>query len=93
MYLIKISKNFKKSYKRLKSSGAKESIFKDFRTAVKILVSGNKLPSIYRDHSLKGEYIGYNEFHIKGNLLVIYKIQKDILTLVLVDIGSHSELF
>ena len=40
-----------------------------------------------------GELFGYRECHIKGDLLLIYKIEKENLILILVDIGSHSQLF
>lgn len=93
MYLIKRSKNFKRSYKKLKRSGVKKSVFEDLKYVIKILVSGDKLPIIYKDHALEGEYLGYRDCHIKGDLILIYKIEKDILILVLADIGSHSELF
>lgn len=93
MYLIKRSKNFKRAYKKLKKSGVKKSVFEDLKYVIKILVSGNKLPINYKDHALEGEYFGYRDCHIKGDLILIYKIESDILILVLADIGSHSQLF
>lgn len=55
------------------------------------LLSGETLPPEALDHPLKGEYTGFREFHISGDLLVIYKIVDDVLHLV--RIGSHSQLF
>lgn len=49
------------------------------------------LPKEAKDHLLKGNWQGYREFHISGDLLVIYKIENNILYLV--RIGSHSQLF
>jgi len=46
-----------------------------------------------RDHALSGEWHGYRECHIKGDLLLVYQIHDDVLVLVLVDIGSHPQLF
>lgn len=43
------------------------------------------------DHPLKGEWSSYREFHISGDLLVIYTIRGE--TLELLRIGTHSELF
>ncbi|HRF56118.1 MAG TPA: type II toxin-antitoxin system mRNA interferase toxin, RelE/StbE family [Campylobacterales bacterium] len=40
---------------------------------------------------MDGEWSDFREFHIGGNLLVIYKIQGK--TLNLLRIGSHSQLF
>ena len=93
MYSIKKTKSFKKSYKKLKKSGIKLSVFEDLKFVISTLANNDKLPKIYMDHELNGEYYGYRDCHIKGDLILIYKIQKDILFLVLADLGSHSELF
>lgn len=55
------------------------------------LLSNEILPPEALDHALKGEYINYREFHISGDLLVIYKMTDE--TLYLVRIGTHSQLF
>ena len=47
----------------------------------------------YKDHALKGNFAGYRECHIRPNWLLIYKIDKQILTLVLTRTGTHSDLF
>jgi len=44
-----------------------------------------------RGTPLKGNYSDYREFHISGDLLLIYRVEDE--TLKLVRIGSHSELF
>lgn len=43
------------------------------------------------DHSLKGDFKGFRECHIFGDLVVIYKQDKEILTLY--RIGRHQDLF
>jgi len=55
------------------------------------LISGEILPSEAKDHSLKGDWIGYRELHISGDLLLVYKIENE--TLYLTRIGSHSQIF
>jgi len=62
-------------------------------TVVKLLSEEKPLPSKYKDHPLKGNFAGYRECHIRPNWLLMYKIDKKILTLVLVRTGSHSDLF
>ena len=44
-----------------------------------------------KDHALKGEWQDFREFHISGDVLVIYKIEND--TIKLVRLGTHSQLF
>ena len=43
------------------------------------------------DHALGGKWKGYRECHIRADLLLIYR--KFNQTLLLVRLGSHSELF
>ena len=56
------------------------------------LRQGITLDEKYKDHILKGEYAGFHECHIKPDWLLIYLIDNDVLTLTLVDTGSHSDL-
>lgn len=60
---------------------------------VDTLHQGKPLAEKYRDHSLIGNYKGFRECHIKPDWLLIYLIENDILTLTLVDTGSHADLF
>ncbi len=57
------------------------------------LRQGRALDEKFHDHSLSGNYTGFRECHIKPDWLLIYLIENDILTLTLVDTGSHSDLF
>jgi len=56
-----------------------------------ILLNGETLPVEARDHSLTGAYQDTREFHISGDLLIIYLLTET--ELVLIRIGSHSQLF
>ena len=47
----------------------------------------------YRDHELNGKFKGFRECHIKPDWLLVYLIENDILTLTLVDTGTHSDIF
>lgn len=93
MYTIRRLKDFEISIQRLKHSGMKSATKKKIEQTIDMLASGQKLPLSYKDHSLHGELSKYRECHIQGDLLLIYKIEKEHLILVLVDIGSHSQLF
>ena len=46
-----------------------------------------------KDHALLGKYKGYRECHIQPDWLLIYLIEDDILTLTLIDTGTHADLF
>ena len=91
MYVRFYTKLFQKSFNKVLRSGKIKRQEVDF--VVDILAFGNSLHPIYRDHALQGEYEGYRGCHIRGDILLIYKIENQKLVLVLFDIGTHSELF
>ena len=49
------------------------------------------LPEKYLDHPLAGNWIGFRECHIQPDMLLIYDNSGD--KLILVRLGTHSELF
>ena len=55
------------------------------------ILNEKSLPTEAKDHSLSGNYKDTREFHISGDLLVIYRVQD--ATLELLRIGTHSQLF
>lgn len=89
-YTVKQSGKFKKSYKLAKKRGLNISILKDVVTK---LANGIPLESKYKDHALKGDLDGFRECHIQPDWLLIYLVEDDILTLTLVDTGTHADLF
>lgn len=90
MYTVKFTAAYKKSYKLMKKRGLDLNLLDK---VVDELRQGNPLDEKYKDHLLKGEYAGFHECHIKPDWLLIYLIEDNILTLTLVNTGSHSDLF
>lgn len=82
------TKTFQKDYKKQKISDQHYSKYLQYLSS---LIKEETLPEEALDHPLKGEYKSFREFHISGDLLIIYIIQED--TLKLVRIGTHSQLF
>lgn len=60
---------------------------------VEKLSNGEILPAKYNNHQLKGKYKDYYDCHILPDLVLIYKIEKEKLTLLLLDLETHSNLF
>ena len=90
MYTIKLTSAYKKGYKRMKKRGVDLSLLD---TVVEELRLGHPLDDRYQDHILKGEFSGFHECHIKPDWLLIYLIEEDIVTLTLVNTGTHADLF
>lgn len=90
MYQVKMTGAFKKSYKLMIKRGFDVSALDE---VIDTLRQGKTLDEKYRDHMLTGKYTGFRECHIKPDWLLVYLIENDILTLTLVDTGSHADIF
>lgn len=88
MLSLERTKVFKKDISKLKFSNQH---YAKYILYLGLLLQEEDLPSEAKDHELKGNWNGYREFHISGDLLLIYKVENSILYLV--RIGSHSQLF
>ena len=88
MYSIFRTASFKKQYKKLSLSD-KELL----KEVIIILAQNAELEEKYKDHKLTGNFKDLRECHIKPDLLLIYKINDDILELALVQVGSQNSLF
>ena len=86
MYKVKITNIFKRSYKLMKKRGLDISLLDKVIDDIR---QGKELDIKYRNHELKGKFKGFYECHIQPDWLLIYLIENDILTLTLVDTGSH----
>lgn len=67
-YSITFSKQFKKDFKKINKDD--KIILKNI---VDKLANDETLEAKYKDHALKGNYIGFRECHIKPDLLLIYR--------------------
>ena len=90
MYKVKFTAAYKKSYKLMKKRGLDLTALDE---VVDLLRQGRQLDEKYRDHGLSGSFAGFRECHIKPDWLLVYLIENDILTLTLVDTGTHSDIF
>ena len=88
MYQIFRTAGFKKDYKKL-SNIDKELL----REVVTTLANGDRLDFRYKDPKLIGNFVNCRECHIKSDLLLIYRIESNVLELALVRVGNHSKLF
>ena len=84
------SARFKKDLRRAAKRGKDLSLIAE---AIDRLANGEALPPEYRDHPLKGKYIGYRECHLEDDWLLVYKRDKGCLILLLSRTGTHQNLF
>ena len=88
-YKIRAEKTYRKQYKLLKKRGYNTELLDD---VVLKLANGEMLSPKNRDHPLQGDRRGYRDCHIKDDWILIYKIDKGLLTLILSETGKHSDL-
>lgn len=91
-YEVKYSNVFKRSLK--KSSKQGKDIDK-LMYVIKKLANDEELELHYKNHQLVNDkyYKNCYECHIEPDWLLIYKYDDENLILLLVDTGSHSNLF
>ncbi|HFI0083640.1 type II toxin-antitoxin system YafQ family toxin [Streptococcus sp. P25B114] len=86
----KVHEQIQKSYKLMKKRGYDLGLLEEIITK---LSQGIPLEDKHQNHMLTGNFSGYYECHIIPDWLLIYLIENDILTLTLIDTGTHSDLF
>ncbi len=91
-YDVQYSSKFKKGLKKNIKQG------KDINKLLDIvdkLAAKEKLEPKYKDHQLvnDGIYNNCRECHIEPDWLLVYKYNENELILLLINTGSHSEVF
>ena len=89
-YELKYTRAFRRGYKRAKKRGLNLSLLGEI---VEMLRCGKKLPKKYADHCLSGDFSQCRECHIQPDWLLVYLVENDILTLTLVETGTHADIF
>ena len=89
-YNLRITNECKQNLKLCKRRGLPMD---ELWAVVRKLLDGKPLEEKYHAHILKGDRKGQWECHIQPNWLLIWEIHNQELVLVLVNTGSHSDLF
>lgn len=90
MYTIKFTGEFKRQMKMCERRGYDMELLRD---AIRILSTEGKLPEKYLPHQLHGDRKGQWECHIQPNWLLVWKQNDKELILVMLNTGTHSDLF
>lgn len=63
------------------------------RRVLDTLARGEPLSPIHRDHGLKADYNKARACHIRGDWCLIYRIDEESNSLILIRLGTHSDLY
>lgn len=89
-YIFTTTRAFDKAVKRCQRRGYP---MEKLIAAIKLLVSEGTLPRQYLPHKLKGNYAGVWECHIAPDWLLLWKQDDERLTMLMVDTGTHADIF
>jgi mRNA interferase YafQ len=88
------TKQFVKDWRRLQRSGRHP--MQELEAVMRLLIENRSpLPPEYVDHPLKGEWSECRDCHVRGDWVLIYRINPaaEGEEIVFVRTGTHSELF
>ncbi|MFT4060637.1 MAG: type II toxin-antitoxin system mRNA interferase toxin, RelE/StbE family [Legionella sp.] len=94
MYKVEYTNKFLKDLKLIKKRSAKDfALVADFIENELAVKGANGLDKKYKTHKLSGNYSDNWECHIKSDLLIIWIEVTPNMKILLVRLGSHSDLF
>jgi mRNA interferase YafQ len=82
------SSAFRRDVKRATKRGKDTN---KLRVLLMLLIEEKPLPPVYKDHPLKGDWVGYRDAHIEPDWLLIYRVASGELQLART--GTHADLF
>ncbi len=90
MYVVAYTTGFKKALKRCLKRGLKLELFDE---VVDELRKSGTLPQKYKPHKLSSKFDNCWECHIGPDWLLLWEQNDTELTLLLINTGSHSDIF
>ena len=90
MYNIEYTGSFKRDYKLALKRGYREQLIQNI---IILLADRTALPAKNKPHKLTGDYKDCWECHIQSDWLLIWQININTNTLILIRTGTHSDLF
>ena len=92
MLEIKIEKAFKKDITRDKKSGLYDEVdFKLLKMMIADLQNEQEIDEKFKRHPLKGTMKGFESIHLKGDWLLIFKVDDEFLSLIM--LGKHTQVY
>jgi mRNA interferase YafQ len=90
VYTVAYTTQFRREYKLALRRGQKEALI---QKVITLIATKTPLPAKYKAHKLSGDYKDCWECHVLPDWLLIWRINEQANTLVLIRTGTHSDLF
>ena len=92
MLQIVVEKSFKKDIERDKHSGHySQTDFKTLKSIITSLQNQEPVDPKFKRHPLKGKMSGLESIHLKGDWLLIFKVDNKCLYLLM--LGKHTQVY
>jgi len=92
MLEIKIEKAFKKDIARDQKSGLyNKEDFELLKMMIIDLQNEQEIDEKFKRHPLKGNMKGFESIHIKGDWILIFKVDEVFLNLIM--LGKHTQVY
>ena len=92
MLEIRIEKSFKKDITRDKKSGQyNEDDFKLLKIVISNLQNEVEIDERFKRHPLKGTMKSFESIHIKGDWILIFRVNEEFLSLIM--LGKHTQVY
>ncbi|MFZ3054525.1 MAG: type II toxin-antitoxin system YafQ family toxin [Minisyncoccales bacterium] len=90
MFTLRYTSRFKRDLKAYRHN---KDVLIELEKVLDTLAKGSNLFLKNSNHRLSGEFRDCFECHVKPDVLLIYKIYEEEITILLLRIDSHSNLF
>jgi len=89
---IRVEKAFKKDIARDKKSGQySQEDFELLKTMIADLQNEVEIDEKFKRHPLKGTMKSFESIHLKGDWLLIFKVDEEFLSLLM--LGKHTQVY
>ncbi len=94
-FKFEIHKQFLKDFQKVMGKNKSIKRLEYLFTALSYLAQDKNLPKNFQNHSLNGKFKDIKEFHIGGDLIILYRIEKreGKKNIQLLRIGTHNYIF
>lgn len=79
--------------KDVKLAGKRGKDLAKLKEVLVLLIDGDHLPAVYKDHPLRGEFAGSRDCHIEPDWILIYTLVENGAHVCFERTGTHSDLF
>jgi len=77
----------------VKLAGKRGQDLEKLKAVVELLIEGEPLPAVFKDHPLRGNFAGSRDCHIEPDWVLIYTLTQKDTHIRFERTGTHSDLF